>query len=50
MQRNMTKDECLKECISTIRSDMSENIKSHSDEIIPALTKALGGKYGSINR
>ena len=49
MQKNMNRDDCLLECISTIRSDMSDNIRSQLGEIIPSLTEVLGATYESIN-
>ena len=49
MQRNMNRDDCLLECISTIRSDTSEDIRSQLGQIIPSLTEALGATYESIN-
>ena len=49
MQRKMNRDQCLTECISSIKSDISENVRSQLNEIIPTLTNALGATFESIN-
>ena len=45
----MNRDQCLTECISSMKIDISENIRSQLDEIMPALKQALGATFESIN-
>ena len=45
----MNRDQCLTECISSLNSDISDNVRSQLDEIIPPLKHALGATFESIN-
>ena len=45
----MNRDQCLTECISSFKTDISENVRSQLNEIIPTLTNALGATFESIN-
>ena len=45
----MNRDQCLTECISSMKTDISDNVRSQLNEIIPTLTNALGATFESIN-
>ena len=49
MQKKMNQDQCITECISSMKIDISDNIRSQLDEIMPALKQALGATFESIN-